>query len=219
MNPQTTMKERIPACSSFVIICSCPDFAVDPSASRKFGSGTWMCRTAFPFGSSGDVYVTPSVPLAANSVTQYLRTALWDLRDGLTKRDHRDELSEAIKWVTKAVGPGLYTDEGHLNPVHGSKVFNFDKEAVRTLFELLRRNDLPTAMIAPLSSVAESLAGTAHELAYTAIYYSDVPDSLDRSRAITLLQEGETDWTSPHGSQPEIEAFDDFRQAWRLVAR
>ena len=174
------------------------------------------------------------VPLAANSVTQYVRDTLSGLRGRLTNMEHAGKLNEAIAKVGKALGPALYVDQGHLVPNHGEKVFRYDREAVAALFQLLRKLNIPASVYpddelfclpndptadigAPINGCAAMLFGITRDVAETAVLEleSATPGSPAASAARLLLNEGDqADWTVSN-----VEAIKDYGQAWDLVTR
>ena len=173
--------------------------------------------------------------MAAISVTQYVRDILTELRPRLTRNADRARLGEAIAQVTKALGPALYLDEGHLTRKNGRKVFRFDQDAVRTLRGLLGRlgfteslppnpdtipqcrSNVPTdGVINPLYGCAQLLFGIDREVAGRAVddYALSTGFSTTLTWATARLTEGDEDWNAG-----EIEAIDDYSEAWELVTR
>jgi len=62
----------------------------------------------------------------------------------------------------------LWLDDNHLDPKHGSKVFNEEKQAVKELLKLIKKDDTPQAVKDVCQAVIDKLIKADHLLAHTA---------------------------------------------------
>jgi hypothetical protein len=160
-----------------------------------------------------------SVPLAAQSLKKYVLNKLKGFAADLTKQS-RKKLSEVTALLAKSLDRDLYRDEGRPHPKRGDKVFRYDKDAISALLDLLGKTALPACVVVALplpnpperTACEQLLVAIDGELARRAIDDFAPPGSSISIRANALLLEGDMDWTAG-----EVEAIDDFRQAWALV--
>jgi len=113
-----------------------------PASGYTFGS--WLLDDS-PAGSTNPIAVTMNAPhnlvaqfLSPKTIKQNVLDDLIALRATVIDKQDGKKLDEAIKHLTKSLNPDLWVDETHLQPKHGDKVFQEEKDAVVKLLELIK---------------------------------------------------------------------------------
>jgi uncharacterized repeat protein (TIGR02543 family) len=76
--------------------------------------------------------------IGPKTIKQRVLNELKALRATITDKGDGRKLDEVINHLTKSLDPDLLVDETHVDPKHGKKVFNEEKEAVVKLAELIK---------------------------------------------------------------------------------
>jgi len=132
-----------------------------------------------------------------------LRATVSDKQDG-------KKLDEAIKHLTKSLNPDLWVDETHLQPKHGDKVFQEEKDAIVKLLELLKdkKSTIPDAT---LQGFINRLVSADKLLASTAISDAAGGDAKKIDKASEELSKG--DARALDGKF--VDAIEHYRNAWK----
>jgi hypothetical protein len=136
------------------------------------------------------------------------------LRVGMTDRQDRKKLDDAIRDLTDAVNASLWINSTHPKPKGGQQVFNEEREVVNTLRLLLKdkRSRLDDAV---LQLMMERLARVDRVLALIAI--KDSIDGRGNLFKIALagraFAEGEQDFREKRYAQ----AIENYKEAWKLA--
>jgi len=139
-------------------------------------------------------------------------TDLMNFRDTVTDKDERKKLDDAIDHLKKSLDPSLWIDPAHLNPKHGDKVFNEEKDAVVKLVDLLKDKkstvDKPT-----LQDFIGRLVGADKALAQVAIDEAVAAggDAKKIDKANEELSKG--DARAYDGKF--VDAIEHYRNAWK----
>jgi len=155
--------------------------------------------------------------IGPKTIKQGVLEELIALRNDGTVTDKGDlqKLDEAIKHLTKSLDTDLWLDETHLDPKHGDKVFNEEKDAVVKLVELLKdkKSTLTDAQRAIVQSFIGRLVGADKALATVA--YNDAVaaggDAKKIDKANDELSKGDARVSDNHFA----DAIEHYRNAWK----
>jgi hypothetical protein len=126
------------------------------------------------------------------------------------------KLDEAIYKLRKSLDPALWVDDSHLDPKHGNKVFDKEREGVQKLQELIKdkKNTIPDDT---LLGFIHCFTGVDRQLAVTAIDEAAAngakPEKVAKARA--ELAKGDED-----AAEGEYDhAIEHYKHAWEQAGR
>jgi tetratricopeptide (TPR) repeat protein len=126
------------------------------------------------------------------------------------------KLDEAIYQLQKSLDPALWVDDSHLQPKHGSKVFDRERQGVKKLQDLIndKNNDIPEDT---LLGFIRCFTGVDRQLAETAIEEAPglgvKPKKIEKARQ--ELAKGDAEAAKGHYDH----AIDHYKHAWEQTAR
>jgi len=146
------------------------------------------------------------------TIKQNVLDELTALRGTVTDKKDGQKLDEAIKHLTNSLDPDLWLDEAHLNPKHGDKVFNEEKDAVVKLVELLN-DKKSTVDKLTLQGFIDRLVGADKALAKVAIddALTAHGDLKKINKANGELGKGDAGVADSHFT----DAIEHYRNAWK----
>jgi hypothetical protein len=148
--------------------------------------------------------------IGPKTIKQNVLDDLTVLRATVTDKQDGKKLDEAIKHLTKSLNPDLWVDETHLQPKHGDKVFQEEKDAIVKLLELLKdkKSTIPDAT---LQGFINRLVSADKLLASTAISDAAGGDAKKIDKANEELSKG--DARALDGKF--VDAIEHYRNAWK----
>lgn len=176
----------------------------------------WSLDTANA-GSSNPITVTMTAPhdlvaqfIGPKAIKQRVLQDLTALRASITDKKGGDKLDEAIKHLTKSLEPELWVSETRLDPKHGEKVFQEEKDAVVKLFDLMKdkKSTIPDAT---LQGFINRLVSADRLLASGAINDAAGGDVKKIDKANDELGKGDARVADSHFT----DAIEHYRNAWK----
>ena len=189
-----------------------------PASGYTFDS--WLLDGS-PAGSTNPITVTMNAPhnlvaqfLSPNAIKSSVRQDLITLRDSGTVTDKGDlnKLDEAIKHLTKSLEPELWVDETRLDPKHGEKVFQEEKDAVVKLLDLMK-DKKSTIPVATLQGFINRLASADRLLASAAIH--DAVAASGDTKKIDKANEELSKGDARTLDEKFVDAIEHYRNAWK----
>jgi hypothetical protein len=183
--------------------------------------------TAFPIGTNHVVCIASDaagnhaecrfqvVVLGARGLKQDVLAELIALRAGVTDKKDRKRLDEAINHLARSLDPDLWVDQTHLESKHGERVFQEEKETVKTLLNALDRNSTTLSAVV-VQHVIERIVGADRLLAAVAIAEAaGAGDAKKIREAQRELARGDAEAAD---ANPE-KAIEHYTHAWRHATR
>lgn len=135
-----------------------------------------------------------------------LRATVTDKKDG-------KKLDEAIDPLTKSLDPDLWVDDVHLDPKHGDKVFNEEKDAVVKLVELIKDKKSTLYNSATLMDFINRLLKADRAIASIAIH--DAVSAGGKPNQIDKANEELSKGDAKAADSKFADAFEHYRNAWQ----
>jgi hypothetical protein len=187
-----------------------------PASGYMFDS--WLLDDS-PAGSTNPITVTMNAP--HNLVAQFLSpkviksnvlAELQALRaDPLTTKEDGKKLDETIKHLTKSLESELWVSETRLDPKHGEKVFQEEKDAVVKLLELIKDKKSAFFESATLQGFVDRLISADRLLASGAINDAAGGDVKKIDKANEELLKGDARALD----RKFVDAIEHYRNAWK----
>ena len=185
-----------------------------PASSYTFDS--WVLD-GLPAGSTNPITVTMNAPhnlvaqfLSPKTIKQNVLDDLIALRATVTDKQDGKKLDEAIKHLTKSLEPELWVSETRLNPKHGEKVFQEEKDAIVKLLDLMK-DKKSTIPVATLQGFINRLVNADRLLASGAINDAAGGDVKKIDKANEELDKGDARVADNHFT----DAIEHYRNAWK----
>ena len=131
----------------------------------RSGSHTLTVAAVDVAGNSASASVTFNVRSAENprqdgGAKNLKQDAIAELEvvKGLCDKESAKKIDEVIKHVQNSLAPDLWVNGMRLDPKHGQKVFEEEKEAVKKMQEILKHKNLPARLKPVLEKVIDNLA-------------------------------------------------------------
>lgn len=153
--------------------------------------------------------------ISPNAIKSNVLAELQALRaDPLTTKEDGKKLDEVIKHLTKSLESELWVGETRLDPKHGEKVFQEEKDAVVKLLELIKdkKSTIPDAT---LEGFINRLVSADKLLASTAISDAAGGDAKKIDKANDELSKG--DARAEDGKF--VDAIEHYRNAWNHAVK
>lgn len=159
--------------------------------------------------------------MSPQSLKLYAIEALKAAFTGEKKVDHK--LDKAIDHIEKSLDEDLWVDDDHLDPMHGKKVFDEEKKAVKELMDLIKKDDTPQnvkdtcqEVIKILVTADKRLAKTLYNEARTYTGDEKVDKELEKCDEEFEKAQKELDHTKKDGTpDPKYDkAIDHYKKAW-----
>jgi hypothetical protein len=168
-------------------------------------------------GSLNPITVTMNAPhnlvaqfLSPKAIKSNVLAELQALRATVTDKEDGKKLDEAIKHLTKSLEPELWVGETRLNPKHGEKVFQEEKDAVVKLLDLMK-DKKSTIPVATLQGFINRLVSADRLLASGAINDAAGGDAKKIDKANDELGKGDARVADGHFT----DAIEHYRNAWK----
>jgi predicted extracellular nuclease len=157
------------------------------------------------------VIIGLDLEISPRPAKQYVLDSLIALRATLTAGHDAEKLDEAIGHLTLSLDPALWVDDNHVDPQHGQKVFEEEKNAVNKLNAIIknRRGPIPDATV---QGFINFLTGADRMLAQVAIDDAIAMGGNARDIAWALATLAKADGFLAAG-QTEA-AIEQYRNAW-----
>jgi hypothetical protein len=168
-------------------------------------------------GPSNPIQITMNGPhtlearfIGPKTIKQRVLQDLTALRASITDKKDGDKLDEAIKHLTKSLEPELWVSETRLDPKHGEKVFQEEKDAVVKLLDLMKdkKSTIPDAT---LQGFINRLVSADRLLASGAINDAAGGDVKKIDKANEELSKGDARVADSHFT----DAIEHYRNAWK----
>jgi len=152
-----------------------------------------------------------------------LREALYELQSLLPtgSRQANKRICDAIQHLNESLESNLWVDDSHLNPKHGTKVFDEDDDAVANLEEILQDHKVAQAVRDKALAIIKELAEADGLLADTAIKDAKALGSTD-PRVVHEITEAEKEFSEAMKDFAKghyLDAIEDFKEAWTHAER
>jgi PKD repeat protein len=148
---------------------------------------------------------------SVQSLSQDVLAQAAALLAGASKPDSA-KLKDVVKKLDDSLDPGLWVDGDHLDPKHGQKVFDSQKDAVAKLMDLLK-NKKSAIDDAALQAMIDDVVHVAQILAERAV--SDAVAASADPQKIAQAQNELDDANARLAAGDFAGAIQSFRQAWK----
>jgi hypothetical protein len=179
----------------------------------------WFLDGTTNLGSSNPITMTINSPhtiearfITAQDLKQQVLTELQALRATVTDKGDGKKLDDAIDHLGKSLAPDTWVDGITLNPKHGERVFNEEKDAVVKLAELVKdkKSAIPDAT---LQGFINRLLSADRALASVAI--KDAIGMGGDAKKIDKANEELGKGDAKAADNKFADAFEHYRNAWK----